>query len=144
MLISNRHHFIFIHIYKNAGTSISAARCRIASTTAPTGWRSKLPNASTCPCLRRSIRIPWRAMFRRRMLSRARSEKYDSYFSFAIVTNPVAWESFDYSFMLKDPGAPSTPVDQIHERIYEYIRWRCADDMHFQKDFIFSPDGAVW
>jgi hypothetical protein len=29
-----------------------------------------------------------------------------------------------------------------YDTFEDYIRWRCSEDVHFQKDFVYAPDGT--
>lgn len=142
MLISNKHHFIFIHIYKNAGTSISAALL-------PFCFYNRAHRLAFKIAERLNLSLP-AVLNPQPMAGHVRAqeviealgrEKFDSYFSFAIVRNPWDWQASLYNFMLKDPEHHQYQLIKSMSGFDEYIRWRCAEDVHFQKDFIFSPEG---
>lgn len=140
MLISQKHRFIFIHVYKNAGSSITRAlRPLIAS-----NWRWKI--VDTCkklgidfldPC-------PYAPHIRAsELIQQIGKDVFNSYFSFAIVRNPWDWQVSLYKFMLKAKGHPQHELINNFKNFDEYIRWRCQEEVRFQKDFIYSSDGEL-
>jgi hypothetical protein len=143
MLISHQKKFIFIHIYKNAGTSINDALMP---------YTFYNPTHSLIYKMCKKIRIPLPFALDPqplpghsttseliRVLGR---EKFDSYFSFAIVRNPWDWQVSLYSFVLRRPMHPQHDLTSRFKDFEEYLRWRCSEDVHFQKDFICAPDGS--
>lgn len=143
MLISRKRNFIFIHIYKNAGTSITEAlRPQSVSYLKYKGTRmfkkfdlpvpffidpKPLKSHSTANDL---IKVMGRKAF-------------DSYFSFAIVRNPWDWQVSLYHYMLMRPKHYQYELIRSFAGFDEYIRWRCTEEVRFQKDFIYSPDGEL-
>ncbi len=136
MLISDKHQFIFVHVFKNAGTSIS----RSLRPYSVTGWQS-IAN----PIFKR-VGIP--QVGTRRFPTHVRAsqliealgrKKFDSYFSFAFVRNPWDWQVSQYKYILKRKRHP------LHLRIKqlgdfsEYLKWRCRR-VRLQNDFV-SVDG---
>jgi hypothetical protein len=141
MLISRRHRFIFIHIYKNAGTSIAYAlkpfalnrwqwkvhlalkKHRIPS------WLDPQPLAPHCSAAR-AIEAMGQTAFNR-------------FFSFAFVRNPWDWQTSLYHFMLKDSTHPQHELIKSLGNFDAYIKWRCANEVSLQKNFIYSPAGEL-
>ena len=144
MLISHKHRFIFIHIYKTAGSSVRTAL-------RPFIFYSELQ----LPILRMFRRIGIRPPlilnpmpFEDSHNSAAEAVKvigqkvFDKYFSFAFVRNPWDWQVSYYNFHVKwTPRTPNPWIDQIKSfpDFTAYIRWRCANP-ELQKDFIYSAD----
>ena len=143
MLISNRHKFIFIHIYKNAGTSISDSLLPYAAT------QGEIFVYKVLRKLHLTKVSPWepyggaRHLQAQEIIEHMGEEKFRSYFSFTIVRNPWDWQVSLYSYMLKNERHVQ------HEKIRRlgtfdnYIQWRCASEVRFQKDFVYSPDGEL-
>lgn len=141
MLISRQRNFIFIHIYKNAGTSITNALLPFAASK----WQCMASNI-----LRRlnisprfgpqpfpdHIKAP-------ELINIIGKEAFDSYFSFAFVRNPWDWQVSLYKFMLKNKAHHQHELIKSLGSFDEYIKWRCAEEVRFQKDFICSEDGEL-
>lgn len=70
-------------------------------------------------------------------------EKFDSYFSFAFVRNPWEWQVSIYHYGCKTKTIPQYELFNSFAGFDEYIRWRCAEEVRFQKDFIYSPTGEL-
>lgn len=140
MLISSRKKFIFIHIYKTAGTSMlaalwphSAGKMQLKATTALKRFRIMPPFEPQCHP--DHITAP-------DLVARIGRETFDKYFSFAIVRNPWDWQVSLYQFALKHP-VPFSGQEQIRSfgSFDAYIRWRCSFQGQIQRDFIYSADG---
>ncbi len=140
MLLSRKKCFIFIHIYKNAGTSITSALLPFAAKKWQRGanrilkkfhlsfWDARpYPTHSTAP----------------EIIGYMGREAFDSYFSFAFVRNPWDWQVSLYTYLLKTPDHFQHDLIKSFANFDEYIRWRCAEEVRFQKDFIYSEDGEL-
>ena len=149
MLLSRRHKLIFIHIYKNAGTSIQTALMpfaesrlqRMVSGSRILPWRIRafLENTIITPCLNPQ---PYPMHIKARELVKIIGRKaFESYFSFAIVRNPWDWQVSLYSFMLKDDTHPQRQLAQAFRGFDDYIRWRCAEEARFQNEWVCAEDG---
>jgi hypothetical protein len=132
MLISSRKKFIFIHIYKTAGTSMlsalwphSAGKLQLKATTALKLLRIMPPFEPQCH--RDHITAA-------ELVARIGRETFDKYFSFAIVRNPWDWQVSLYQFAGQEQIRSFGSFDA-------YIRWRCTFRGQTQKDFICSADG---
>jgi hypothetical protein len=143
MIISHKRHFIFVHIYKNAGTSINAALMPYVFYN-PVHWlfykvshklQISLPfNFNPQPLPEHSTASE--------IINMLGCEKYAAYFSFAVIRNPWDWQVSLYTFMLKQPMNPQHELIRGFRDFNEYIHWRCSEDVHFQKDFVYAPDGS--
>jgi len=141
MLISKKHHFMFIHIYKNAGTSITIALKPFASSR----WEWVVERV--LKKLKISIRFnsqPFPDFVKAsEIINAIGSESFKSYFSFAIVRNPWDWQVSLYKFMLKTTSHQQHGLIKNLGSFDKYIRWRCENEVRFQKDFIYSNDGEL-
>lgn len=140
MLISQKHRFIFIHIYKNAGSSITRAlRPLIASNLR---WNvnkacKKLGVNFLDPC-------PYAPHIKASdLMQEMGKDAFDSYFSFAIVRNPWDWQVSLYKFMLKGTTHWQHELAKSFKNFDEYIQWRCEEEVRCQKDFVYSSDGEL-
>jgi len=70
-------------------------------------------------------------------------ETFDSFFSFAVVRNPWDWQVSLYHYMRKTVDHPQHELAMSFADFDEYIRWRCAKEVRFQRDFIYSTEGEL-
>ncbi len=142
MLISKKNKFFFIHIYKNAGTSITHALLPFAANS----WQRKI-NYSLKKLPLPTPRFypqPFHGHIKTSELINEIGEKeFNSYFSFAIVRNPWDWQVSLYKYMLKKKDHFQHEMIKEMEDFDEYIRWRCREEVVFQKDFICSDNGEL-
>jgi len=140
VLISHSKKFIFIHVYKNAGTSVTAALLPFAATK----WQQRLDRLMRRFNVSRFGPQPYATHVKACELVEEMGRKaFDSYFSFAIVRNPWDWQVSLYKFMLKDKAHFQHELVVGFGGFDEYIRWRVAEQVRFQKDFIYSRDGEL-
>ncbi len=138
MLISNKYRFIFIHIYKNAGSSITHALMPFAANKLQRGGNLILKRFGIS-CLEPQ---PYLHHIKAcELISKIGQKAFKSYFSFAIVRNPWDWQVSLYTFMLKDTSHYQHEIVKSFRNFDEYIIWRCAEEAGYQKDFIFSEQG---
>jgi len=142
MLISKKHDFIFVHIYKNAGTSIISALLpfaqgrlrreagrvlkRFAGGT-PFYDPQPFPNHATAS----------------EMIAAMGVESFRSYFSFAFVRNPWDWRVSLYKYIMKSKRHRKHEFVKGLGSFEEYVRWSCRNRARLQKDFVCSEGGDV-
>ena len=133
MLLSLRHRFIFIHIYKVAGTSVTRAlrpycRERLPTRLFQTGRAQSiptLPDHITAQELRTEVR-----------------DLFDRCFKFAFVRNPWDWQVSLYHYMKQNRKHPQHAL--IRNMTFdEYITWRVTKDKHLQKEFVTDGEGTI-
>ena len=143
MLISNKYKYIFIHIYKNAGSSIRAALV-------PESFN--FIHYSTVRLLKKfNLYVPGRIdphplyshTKARDIADYVGIEKFNSYFTFAIVRNPWDWQVSIYNHVLNTNFHYQHKFIKQLDGFDEYIKWRCTKEIRFQKDFIYSKDGKL-
>jgi len=141
MLISHKHRFIFVHIYKNAGTSITSALLPFAA-------RNKAHFLMIRLMGKLKLRLPANLnpafmadhSSAGQIIERIGLEKFDEYFSFAFVRNPWDWQVSLYNFMRKNEKHHQHKLSMSFKNFDDYIAWRCNNEVRFQKSFIFSED----
>ena len=140
MLISKKHHFIFIHIYKNAGSSITEALKPLIAKE----WRWKIN------LIFRKLKVPGLNLqpfpahvYTQEVIDQLGKDIFDSYFSFAIVRNPWDWQVSLFKYMQKEKRNYQHELASKFQSFDEYIEWRCAEEVRFQKDFIYSSEGEL-
>ncbi len=104
MLMSRKRKFIFIHIYKNAGSSVTNALLPFATSK----WQRMIDRVSIKLKLPRQFDpAPFPVHIRAPELVKAiGKEAFDSFYSFAIVRNPWDWQVSLYNYALKSTSHP--------------------------------------
>ena len=135
MLISKKYRFIFIHIYKNAGSSITKALKPFAQS----NWQKKA---------NRIFKIFGISYFDPRphpthisaaeLKSKMSKKRFESYFKFGIVRNPWDWEVSLYTYMLKKPKHPGHEIVKSFRNFEEYLERKYTKPAKYQKSFLFS------
>jgi len=169
MLISHQHHFIFVHIYKNAGISITTALMPFAATQGQIQvdnflnylgisylyplvikdnssfreWVSNILNNvfERLTVLKNHPQPVYNHATAAEIISKMGQETFDAYFSFGIVRNPWDWQVSLYRFALESIVHPQRKMFAEFGSFENYIHWRCKEDVHYQKDFLFSENG---
>lgn len=138
MLISYPHQFIFIHIHKTGGTSISAAL--LPFTQLP--WQRRLHQLARPLGIKFYDPQPHRIHIKaRELVPLVGKARYSSYFKFAFVRNPWDWLVSHYNYILKDT------LHYQHQLLRElgsfeaFIRWRCTEGLVLQKEYLFDESG---
>ncbi len=168
MLMSRQHRFIFVHIYKNAGISITSALMPYAATPAQIRvdnflnrfgisylyplvikdnstvkeWISNILNNIFERSILKSHPQPvYNHASASEIISKLGKDVFNSCFSFGIVRNPWDWQVSMYQFGLEGTTNPRRRKFKGFGSFENYIRWRCQEDVHYQKDFLFSENG---
>ncbi len=121
MVLSETHKFIFMHIYKTAGSSISRALEPYAKLLDPQIYPPHIKTSE--------------------LILIMGEQAYKSFFSFAFVRNPWDWQVSLYTYMLTSQQHHQHALVKGFGNFEGYIRWRCDKEVRFQKDFIFSENG---
>ena len=143
MLISKKYKFIFIHIPKVAGQSVTRAL-------APFGtgrWQGKVNLL-----LSSRLAIPQSSMNRlhlyhphitaEELSNLLGKNEFNSYFSFAVVRNPWEWLVSVYNYTLKNPRNGSHQFIKSLGGFDQYLQWLSNHEVDFfQKKFIFHQNG---
>ena len=112
MIISDSKKFIFFHLYKTAGTSLS----HILNKYKNPQQDSKHYKVGDY------IKIMGR-------------EKYDNFFTFGFVRNPWDWQVSLYHYMLMDKGHFQHKLVKSFKNYDDYIDWRVHEDCKPQYTF---------
>ena len=140
MLIDRNRNFIFIHIYKTAGLSVWTAL------NPPLSYWQQLAvrYARRCNLILPFDREPYpRHIKAPELIDIIGKKAFDSYFSFAFIRNPWDWQVSLYKYMLKETTHHQHELAKSFGNFDNYIRWRCTEEVRFQKDFIYSSDGEL-
>ena len=140
MLISHKHKFIFIHIAKTGGSSVSHALmpyCR------PRIFQ-KLHNYFHLLNINIFKPFPYEGHISARKLAHELgTDTFQKYFSFSMVRNPWDWQLSMYFFMLSRPKHPTHDTIKNLGSFENYIRWRSEIGMHSQKALLSNKEGKL-
>lgn len=135
MLISERKKFIFIHVPKNAGTSITRALAKYCMVTGlgylyrvvPRGWRvlQKIDQIEKM-IFDKVSSFQFHGHITLEELSKQLTPKrsIDNYFKFAVVRNPLDHEVSNYKYILKQPSHFSHQDVKSLSGFDEYLIWK--------------------
>lgn len=140
MILSHEKKFIFIHIYKVAGTSVRRILARydnLSKDDFPWYENVKFWLGSRYGSFSDLSLNHIRASKVKRFISR---EQYNSYFKFSFVRNPWDWQVSLYHFMLQSTDHPQHNIIQKMKGFDEYIEWRINNDFELQKDFLYDEN----
>jgi len=138
MIISNKHHFLFVHNYKTAGVSITEALLPFAfdNRIGYLTFKALRKLNITAPSIINPQPYP-KHISAPQLIEKLGEERYKTFFTFSFVRNPWDWQVSLYNYMLKSPEHPQHTFIKSMSNFDEYIRWRCAEEVRLQKDFIF-------
>lgn len=142
MLISKKHNFIFVHIYKNAGTSITHA-LRPFSLSQWQWMAHKILKKTSFPSPFFDPHPFHDHIMASEIIDSLGRDKFNSFFSFAIVRNPWDWQVSLYKYMLKLKTHHQHELVKALGNFEEYIKWRCENEVRYQKDFIYSENNEL-
>jgi hypothetical protein len=139
MQISHSHRFIFVHIFKTAGTSMRAA---LEPYTQPPGvrlWRG----------VRRCLGFPAPEPFPQLsghsracdVRNSVTAEVFQNYFKFAFVRNPWDWQVSWYHFIVQNRTHHEHEAVTSLGSFADFLRWRIDHPVWHQKDFIADEGG---
>ena len=139
MLISYRHRFIFIHVWRTGGMSVTQALRPF------TEWPEESISTKAKQALGflpRSNAFPAHAGIRdlHRELT---ADSLNSFFKFAIVRNPWDWQVSLYSYIRQNARHRQHDLVCGMDSFEEYLHWRTAHHCQSQSDFITDPDGRL-
>lgn len=140
MIISHRHKFIFIHVWKTGGTSVSRALAPFAE--------NECQKAGFLRGLFEK-RKPLSSDFDKHITSAELAEKLDqkyfkNYFKFAFVRNPLSWEVSYYHFITQKPNNhPQKEIIRQLGSFENYIPWAAEHEMmkRSQSTFLYDKNG---
>ena len=141
-MISYKKKFVFVHIYKVAGTSVRSALSpyvdnRNISQKAINRIVRSLTSRHPFPYSEQPLHDHAKAKEYEAFLGDA----FRDFYSFAFVRNPYDWQISLYEY------ARQTPHHHQHEQYQnmkfdEYIHWRCSEEYTLQKDYKSDQGGT--
>jgi hypothetical protein len=141
MILSHDKKFIYIHVYKVAGTSIRTALQKyddLATTDFP--WHQ---NMKFWLGKRSQIFSIWsidhiKVNTVKKYLP---EDVFNKYYKFTFIRNPWDWQVSLYHYMLQWKEHPQHKLIRGMKTFDEYIEWRINEDFELQKDFICDSKG---
>ena len=143
MILSHKKKFIYIHVYKVAGTSIRSILQEYddqSSADFPL-----IENVKFFLGKRLNYFSKWAIdhINAREIKSLLPEEVFNTYFKFAFVRNPWDWQVSLYHYMLQYSKHPQHRLISKMKSFDEYIEWRISSDMELQKDFLYDKNGKI-
>lgn len=139
MLLSHQYNFIFIHIYKVAGTSVKSVLNKYTLPPYESVITKDLQKVGRLPCgtnYRGHIKA-------REVRSQLGDETFERFFKFAFVRNPWDWQVSLYEFMLQRESHWQHDVIKNMAGFEDYIEWRVSTQKVLQKKFISDKQGNI-
>lgn len=140
MILSKSHQFVFIHIFKTAGTSIKRAIRRYAMP----GWQEQ------ANFVLKRIGVPQFGppqtgdhTTASALIELVDLEEFNRLFSFAFVRNPWDWELSHYKYICKNRRHANHEEVQSLSGFQDYVRWRCDGRFMLQQDFLMHEEKQV-
>ncbi len=140
MIVSTKRQFVFVHIFKTAGTSIKRAVRRYAMPSWHEGANFVFKRIGVPQFGPPSRGDHFKATD---LIGEIGRERFDRMFSFAFVRNPWDWELSHYRYICKnDSHANHAEVSALKD-FHEYIRWRCDGRSQMQASFLMHEGRSV-
>lgn len=140
MIVSMKKQFVFIHIYKTAGTSIKRAIRRYAMPV----WQEQ------ANFVLKRIGVP---QFGPQMqgdhrtasdlIGEIQPKAFEQLFSFTFVRNPWDWEASHYRYICDQKEHSDHEVVVKMNSFLEYMDWRCDGRFQLQQDYILHNGKPV-
>ena len=141
MLISRKHNFLFVHVFKNAGMSVSKALSPFAVS------KYQRETVRVLKQLKLPFPVGWDPnpfdthVTASDLVTAMGHAEFNSFYSFGFVRNPWDWLVSVYCYVMKKPD------HFLHEKFVSlgdfrnYILWQCDGGLPLQKEFLFSKNG---
>ena len=139
VLISQSYRFIFIHVHKAGGTSVSHALLPYCFPPHESIFTMAARKLGLAPDFRR-----FDPHIKARDLRAALpSKKWTEFYKFAVVRNPWEWHVSQYSFIRNRPDHANHGLVSRMKNFAEYIEWRCGEGKYLQSDFVCDEAGNL-
>ena len=140
-MISRENRFIFVHIYKTAGTSIKSLLRPFADGLQP--WQRTVNQGSKKIIGKRIFQFapqPLPSHAKAIEYQALLGNSFQNFFSFSFVRNPFDWQVSLYEYARQTPNHHQHEM-HINMTFEEYIEWRCNENYSLQKEFTHDATG---
>jgi hypothetical protein len=146
MLLSFTHRFLFVHVYKVAGTSVMTALQPYAHRPRELLLNRIAGRLNELLGLRLTVPFSKYRVFPNHIKARELRDVlpariFDRSFKFAFVRNPWDWQVSLYHFMLKKSAHSYHQFVSSLGGFADYLRWRVRAEKRLQKDFLTDERG---
>ena len=138
MLISHAHKFIFIHIYKNAGSSINTALADYC-------YLNHQQRFFKYTGIKKfKDRWDFEQHVKARELRLLTGKKiWDSYLKFGVVRNPWDWQVSLYHYILMDTSHYDHNLIKSFKTFDNYLKWRVSGNFETQLEFLTDEKNKI-
>lgn len=139
MIYSKSKNFVFIHIFKNAGTSI---RNSLSSYEDTFNNRRRLDRLLGKALGVSSSFAPSNHASACKVKKYLGDKAWNNAYTFAVVRNPWDWQVSLYTYMLKNKAHFQHETITKMKSFDEYIFWRCGKHFRTQSNFLTDDSGV--
>ena len=140
MIVSNRRQFVFVHIFKTAGTSIKRAVRRYAMPSWHEGANFVLKRIGVPQFGPPSRGDHFKVSD---LIGEIGRPQFDRMFSFAFVRNPWDWELSHYRYICNNTTHRNHVEVTALRDFHDYVRWRCDGRFQLQESFLTHNGKSV-
>ena len=142
MIISTKKSFLFLHVYKVAGSSIRRALLPYAD--------KRLVAGQSLNYLLGQLRMPrlqsplysYHPRLRDVRAAMDRAD-FDRLYKFTFVRNPWDWQVSLYHYALQSPRHPQYELMRSFAGFDDYLDWRVNEELRLQSDFLTDEEGRL-
>lgn len=143
MLISHSRKFIFIHVYKVAGTSIRKVLNKYSDHSAAYENPLKLAGARLGLIPRIYSKDFKGHITAKELKAKLPSDIFENYYKFAFVRNPWDWQVSLYEYAMQNTKHREHEMTKAFRSFEEYIDWRVDGNFELQCDFLSTETGEI-
>lgn len=140
MILSHSKKFIFIHVYKVAGTSISKELAKYNSLILPSLRAYRFLAARFPKVLSNKYH---RHVTASELKDVVADDVFSNYYKFGFVRNPWDWQVSLYHYMLRKKNHHQRELTQSLQSFDAYIHWLVTTNITTQKDMLADKDGNI-
>ncbi|TAH39186.1 MAG: transposase [Bacteroidetes bacterium] len=143
MILSHQKKFIFVHIYKVAGSSIRSVLSKYDDRDSSD---LSIFNNSRIWMEQKFFRTETSFLTHlkaREIQKMIKEVDFNNYFKFSFVRNPWDWQVSLYYFMMQSTNHRQHKLVSKMKNFEEYLDWRINKDLDFQKHFVCDSKGKL-
>jgi hypothetical protein len=142
VILSSSKSFLFLHVYKVAGSSIRRGLLPYANKRIVAGQAvNSVLQQLRMPALKNPL-YNYHPRLRdvRDVLG---GDEFEKLFKFTFVRNPWDWQVSLYHYALQSPRHPQYDLMKSMADFDAYLDWRVNEDLKLQSDFVCDEDGKL-